>query len=208
MLSGRIYAETNAAVKTGLAISNPNDADVPVNFYFTDANGVDTQRGSLVLHAHEELARYLNESPFSGGDSIQGTFTFMASAPVAAVAIRGLTNERSEFLITILPVIDLDAGLSFDAQMMAHFATGGGWNTQVLLINPTNGILSGMMQFIGSSGTLSQSSSYMIPSRSSYRFVADSASPAIATGSVLISPAAGSPALRASSAMICARGCV
>ena len=79
-----------------------------------------------MLHAHEELARYLNESPFSGGDSIDGTFTFTVSAPVVAVAIRGLTNERSEFVITVLPVIDLNAAVSHDALTMAHFATGGG----------------------------------------------------------------------------------
>lgn len=191
--NGRIYAETNNAIKTGLAISNPNDVDVSVNFYFTDANGLRGPTGTFVLHAHEELARYLDESPFSGGNSIDGTFTFTASSPVVAVAIRGLTNERSEFLITILPLVDLDLAVTHDARTMAHFASGGGWETQVLLINPTDEAISGTVQFIRSNGSPDSSLPYMIPPRSSNHFVRNNAAASISTGSVLISPAAGSP---------------
>jgi sugar lactone lactonase YvrE len=191
--NGRIYAETNTKARTGLAISNPNDVDVSVNFYFTDANGVDRQGGAFLLRAREQLARYLNEAPFSGGDSIDGTLTFAASVPVAAVAIRGLTNERSEFLVTVLPLVDLDSPVTYDSRTMAHFATGGGWTTQVLLINPTDAVISGTAQFKHNNGTVDSALPYMIPARSSRRFVADTASSSPVTGSVLISPSANTP---------------
>ena len=56
-----------------------------------------------------------------------GTFTFTASQPISVVALRGLTNERSEFLITTLPVADLS---SLQVPMLLSFHTmqmvGGG----------------------------------------------------------------------------------
>src|SRR5207247_3800339 len=144
--------------------------------------------GSVLLRPREQLARFLNEAPFSGGNSIQGAFTFIASAPVAAVAIRGRTNERSEFLMTTLPVADLDAMVSRDTRTIAHFATGGGWRTEVLLVNPTDEVLSGTARFIGDDGRTIQSYSYRISPRSSRRLVAESASASIEKGSVSITP--------------------
>ena len=37
--SGRIYAEINGPVDTGLAIANPNSQAANISFYFTDAAG-------------------------------------------------------------------------------------------------------------------------------------------------------------------------
>ena len=101
---GRIFAEVNDSVNTGLAIANPNDAPATVAFYFTDTEGVRFGEGSFELGAHEQTAKFLDETPFNGGDEVSGTFTFTSSLPIAVIALRGLTNRDGEFLMTTLPV--------------------------------------------------------------------------------------------------------
>jgi hypothetical protein len=191
---GRIYAEVDGPVNTGVAISNPNDSDVRIDFYFTGLNGVDSHSGSFQLRSHEQSARFLNEAPFSGGEVIHGAFTFTASAPVAAIALRGRTNERSEFLMTTLPVVDLDAPVSNQVQTMAHFSTGGGWRTEILLVNPTDETLSGTVRFIGDDGVAGASYPYTISPRSSQRLTIDDSSRSVQKGSVSITPQANAVA--------------
>src|SRR5207249_6272980 len=102
--SGRIYAEVSSALNTGLAIANPNTQAVTVTYYFTDQNGTSTAPLTTTIGPSSQIAKFLTDAPFNSAASFNGTFTFTASAPVAAVALRGRTNERSEFLITTLPV--------------------------------------------------------------------------------------------------------
>ena len=110
--TGRIYAEVNGPVNTGVAIANPNASDATISFSFTDADGVDFGQGQVTIPGHGQIAAFLNESPFNGGSTIQGTYFFIASSPVSVVALRGFSNERSEFLITTLPVSPLSSAVT------------------------------------------------------------------------------------------------
>jgi len=56
---GRIFAEVNSPVNTGLAIANPNDVSAMITFSFTDVNGVDFGSGSFTLGANEQTAKFL-----------------------------------------------------------------------------------------------------------------------------------------------------
>src|SRR5437016_1628060 len=91
--SGRIYAEVNTTLNTGVAIANPNSVPVTLNFYFTDRNGTNFGAGSTTIDANSQIAKFLDQAPFNAGASVFGTFTFTASAPVSVIALRGLTNE-------------------------------------------------------------------------------------------------------------------
>jgi hypothetical protein len=93
------------------------------------------------------MAKFLNESPFNAPSSLTGTFTFSSSLPVAVVAVRGLTNERSEFLMTTLPVTDLLGSVMMEPIVFPHFADGGGWSTQIVLVNPTGSALQRTRRF-------------------------------------------------------------
>ena len=146
VLEGRIFAETDGAVRTGLAIANPNDGPATVRFFFTDGNGMDYGHGSLMLGPREQTARFLDEDPFNGGSGMLGTFTFTSNQPVAVIALRGFVNERSEFLMTTLPVAPLSAPAG-GTVYFPHFTDGGGWTTQVILVNPTDALISGSVQF-------------------------------------------------------------
>ena len=43
--AGRIHAEVNTAVNTGVAIANPNDQSATISFYFTDSDGTSSSAG-------------------------------------------------------------------------------------------------------------------------------------------------------------------
>jgi hypothetical protein len=151
MVSGRTYAEVNGPINTGLAIVNPNSSAVQIGFSFTDQNGNDFGQNSFTIDGNTQIARFLDQEPFAAS-SFAGSFSFNASAPVAVIAIRSMVNERGEFLMTTQPVIGMPINISASPFVLAHFADGGGWKTQVILVNTTDVSLTGTVQFF-SEGT-------------------------------------------------------
>jgi hypothetical protein len=193
--SGRIYAEVDGGVNTGIAIVNPSDVPVTLNFYFTGSNGQRSAEGSTTIAANGQLARFLNEAPFTGSISFfHGTFTFEASAPVSAIALRSVINERSEFLVTTLPVADLSATAETAPVVFPQYAEGGGWTTQILLVNPTDDVLRGSVQFYGHGTSVSPGRpayaalSYMLPARSSTKVRTSSQTSSTMTGWIRVVP--------------------
>ena len=181
---GRIFAEVNGPVNTGLAIANPNGEMAIISFYFTDTSGTSFSNGSFELDAHQQTAKFLDQQPFNGGSTVLGTFTFESSVPIAVIALRGFTNEAGEFLMTTLPVAPLSSS-SEETVYIPHFAAGGGWVTQVILVNPTDSTITGTVGFLGSGsdttaaspviltlddGSTGSNFDYSIPPRSSQRF--------------------------------------
>ncbi len=187
--SGRIYAEAAGPVNTGLAIANPGSAPSTLTFYFTDQNGQTTGTGSTTIAANSQTAAFLNEAPFNAGSSFTGTFTFSASSPIAVIALRGFTNERSEFLITTLPVADLALPATNGAILFPHFADGAGWTTQMLLVNPTDAPMTGSIQFASA-----PAQNYSIAGKSSVNVATSGLGTTVVTGSVRVVPSAGSNA--------------
>ena len=202
---GRIFAEVNGSVNTGLAIANPNDVDATISFYFTNLEGTNFGEGSLTLGANQQTAKFLDQVPFNGV-SVLGTFTFTSSVPISVVALRGFTNQRSEFLITTLPVAPLSSASS-DTIYFPHFAYGGGWVTQVILVNPTDATITGNVEFLGQGSgttaaapvtlTLDDASTgssflYAIAPRTSKRFTTSNPEGSVTVGSVRATPDNGS----------------
>jgi hypothetical protein len=177
--SGRIPVSIGDSLDTGIAIANPFTQDVTIDFYFTDQDGATVKSGTTVITAYNQVARFLTQAPFRIGSPAQGTFTFTASGPVAATALRGLLNERDEFLITTLPVVDITAHRT-DPVVVPHYADGGGWTTEIILVNPGDSACEGSMQFydqgnevtpgraisISVDGSIGTSFGYSIPGRS------------------------------------------
>jgi sugar lactone lactonase YvrE len=192
--SGRIYAEINSTVNTGIAIANPTNQPATISFFFTDSSG-DFGRNATTIPPNGQIARFLNQPPFSGPSSLTGAFTFSSSIPVSVVALRGRTNERSEFLLTTLPVADLSAAASTGVLVFPHFAAGGGWTTQIVLVNSTDATLTGGLEFRDPSGQVTTASNpfntnltYSISPRSSFKMQTAAVSSPVLTGSVRIIP--------------------
>ena len=182
--SGRIYAEVDGPVNTGLAIANPNDSAATIDYFFTDANGVDSGNGSFSLAANAQTAKFLDQDPFNAPAATQGSFTFSSSVPISVIALRGNTNDRGEFLMTTLPVASLTPATE-DTIYLPRFVDGVGFTTQVILVNPTDATIRGTVQFFGTGsetsaatpatltltdGQVGSSFTYSIPARSSKRF--------------------------------------
>jgi hypothetical protein len=191
--NGRIFAEVSGVVNTGIAIANPNDTPAAVSFYFTDGGGTNFGSGSFTLAANGQISAFLNEQPFNTGllsaPSLASarTFTFSSSVPIGVIALRGFTNERSEFLITTMPVVDL-AHTTSGTLVMPHFADGGGWTTVVNLINPSDNAISGTVTFVD---IASSPIPYTIAARSSAQVRIPTFAVDVRTGSVQINPASG-----------------
>jgi hypothetical protein len=182
----RIYAEIGGSVNTGLAIANPNSQAASISFYFTNSSGTDLASGTINVPANGHIAKFLNDPSFNAVTNFQGTFTLSSTVPIAVIALRGFTNERNEFLMSTLPVTDLSASVANTPAVLPHFADGGGWRTQVILVNPTDTAMTGSIQFVTSGGQTISTSPYSIPKRSSFKQVTAGTGAAIQTGSIQI----------------------
>jgi hypothetical protein len=203
---GRIYVESDRSFKTGIAMANPNGRPAIVDFYFTDTAGTAMRDRQTTIPANGQIVAFLDEQPFAGQSPFRGTLTFSSSQDLYVSAIRAHINERSEFLMTPLPVMPLSSRSAGGIQFIPHFADGGGWTTQILLVNPTSAAIRGKIQFF-SQGTPSADGEpvvmeldgktgtafdYVIPANASQR-VDTSGSPAEPrVGSVRIMPDSGS----------------
>ena len=190
--SGRVYAEVGPSINTGVAIANPSDGPVTVSFYFTDGIGNDSGHGIATIPARQQVSAFLNAAPFNGPDSINGTFTFMASFLVSATAIRSLTNTRGEFLMSTLPVVEPGPG-GPGPLTVPHFAQGGGWTTRLVLVNPSGGLLAGTVQFLGGSGELVGGFPYEVPPRGVWAVGSPGQGSALRTGSIRVLPEGAAP---------------
>ncbi len=166
------------------------------------------------MGAHRQTSRFLNQTPFNSGEVESGTFTFTSSLPIAVIALRGFTNRDGEFLMTTLPVAPLATPLTpFNSDTafqgtvyFPHFADGGGWATQVILVNPTVRTITGTVRFLdqGSATTAAASAvrtledgrtgssfGYSIPPNDSYRIVTWIPRDSVSVGSIRAIPDPG-----------------
>ena len=81
-----------------------------------------------------------------------GTLTFTASEPVAITTLRGFINERGDFLVSTLPVLDPTVPASTTSNYLPQFAVGDGWTTELILMNTRGEPVSGTVSFTNSSG--------------------------------------------------------
>jgi hypothetical protein len=217
--SGRTYAEVSASLQenTGVAMANPNAADVTVNFDIRSTAGTLIRSGSFVLTGTatscvptvaqicNQMARFLNEAPFLSGAGIQGTLSFTSTLPISVIALRGFFNERNppEFLITTLPVLDLNLPATTGIRVIPHFVAGESWTTKVLLVNPTGSMQTGTIQVLDANGaaqnvridsTVANSAGYSVAGNSSQKFTITGAGPVgVASGSIRVVPTGGGP---------------
>ena len=143
--AGRIPALVDESAVTGIALTNPNTSDITVAFYFTDSAGSDSELRRITIPARRHMAAFFDEEPFLGSESLGGTFTFMSSEPVSALALSGTINRRSEFIFTALPIASLTS-LTSEITTIPHWEQGGERRTEFVLVNPSDQAVSGELQ--------------------------------------------------------------
>ena len=129
-----------------------------------------------------------------------GTMTFTASAPIAVTALRGFTNERGEFLVSTVPVVDLSVPATTTPAYLPNFAVGGGWRTELVLVNTNDVAISGSIAFFDQSGnsttvpigtTTASSVDYSVPAKRTLKFPLPNLGSIIQTGTVRVTPLVG-----------------
>jgi hypothetical protein len=207
MQYGSLFVETSASVKTGVAIANPNSESLAVWFRFNEAaTGATVHSGLFSIPAHQQVAAFLDDPLFGGPSSMIGTFEFDSTGPVAAIALRGLYNERSEFIMSTTPVVDRLITQEQAETEISHFADGAGWASQVVLFNPGPDEAAGEIRWTSPDGNdvlmdargqfcpdcpAASRFQYRIPARGAYYLRTSNTSNVLRTGRVNIVPSSG-----------------
>jgi hypothetical protein len=207
--SGAAYVKIAAAtdrsdrVSTGIAFSNSSGQNADISYSLVDANGAEVKTGVIALPANQQLSAFLDEAPFFAPASFTGTFKYSSTVPVSASGMRGITKSTGEFLFSSLP-LSID-GQSAAGNALPLFVDGGGWSTEVVLMNRSSAPQHGTVQFYGAgtstdaapllemrvNGETRSTFDYSIPPQSIARFVTESTGTQMATGSVRITPTSG-----------------
>ncbi len=150
LTSGRVFVTfTTNILNTVLAIVNPNDGDVRIDFVFSDSRQLptDVASGSFTIGANRQTARFISEDPFNLATGTKGALTLTSTLPVSVVALRLSLASNGDFVFSSMPVSDLTR-TSTETVFLPHFVTGGAWSSRVILVNPTDETIAGRVGFI------------------------------------------------------------
>jgi len=165
--SGRTFLEVSAdgVVNTGIIVTNTGTQDATLNFDLRDDQGTIFKTGVFVIKSTGngcsagvicgQLSSFVDEWPFLSDHNFRGTLTFTSSTPVSFAAVRAFHNEvtPAELILTNQPIVDLSRAAESQAQVIPHVVLGGGFTTQLVLVNPTGAYLQGTVHFTDSTGT-------------------------------------------------------
>ena len=133
----RIYLDLSGDHNTGLAIANVAATSSTINvkaFQSDGVTGAGTSNGPLQLIGGGHLARFADQLIAGLPEGFTGVLDIRSTTPIAALTLRSLYNERHDFLLTTLPVADLNQSAPSPA-MFPQIADGGGFLTQFILLN-------------------------------------------------------------------------
>jgi acetyltransferase-like isoleucine patch superfamily enzyme len=193
--AGRIYAEQAPGVNTRMTFANSSSTTATITIFLTDVSGVDSAGGTLTVPGKGKVTKLLSD--FSLPPSLS-TLTFSSTIPIAVSAVRSFLNEIGETLYSALPVSDFSEPVG-ETVVVPHFANGGGFTGRIVAVNPSDQVIAGTIQILGTAGqpltiTLNGRTNnifnYQISPRAAIVFTAAAAA-SISTGSVRITPAAG-----------------
>ena len=202
IVSGRIFVDESSATRTGVALVNRSAEAANVTLTLRDAAGVEFGQKPLELGPGGHVARFVDELFTNRPAVFSGSLTFESNRPLAAITLRLTQNTYGEPLYTTLPVVNVAAGAPAGGIVFPHIAAGGGYSTQLILINPSARALRGRVNLVDSDGRallLRQQGNtvadfvYDIPPHGSYRSELEGLSD-VKVGYAAVEPDSGSAA--------------
>jgi photosystem II stability/assembly factor-like uncharacterized protein len=133
----RVYLDLSGNHNVGLAIANIGTvaSSIAIAAYQTDGTtSAGTSQGPLTLAAGGHDAKFADQLISGLPVGFKGVLDISSTTPFAALTLRSLTNERNEFLMTTLPVADLNQAAPSPI-VFPQIADGGGYVTQFILIS-------------------------------------------------------------------------
>ena len=157
-----IYAEASGvfgqsgSLQSGVAVANPEDAELAATFELLEWNGVGSSRiATRTIPANGQIALFMNQLFPNLALPFRGTLrvTTSGTSSVSVIGLRGRYNERSEFLVTTTPPAAESASPSEGELVFPHFADGDGYTTQFILFSSPAGQPGGAaVRMLGPSG--------------------------------------------------------
>jgi hypothetical protein len=150
----RLAFDNTGTVSTGLAIANQAGSAARVNVVIRNDAGAQIGTGTISLAARGHSSFMLSDAsagfPVTAG--LRGTVEF--DTPTGGqISVLGLRMNSipsgSGFALTSLPLL---ANVGTGGGALAHFASGGGWQTTFTLVNTGTSAATATLNFFGGNG--------------------------------------------------------
>jgi hypothetical protein len=165
---------------------------VRIGFRFIDASGAVSGDGIADIPPGEAISGFLSGAPFHGPTNAESTFAFDATLPVLAAALGGETNSRGGFIMSERPVFDPGVSPPPERRWVPLVARGGGWTTDVVLVNTTGQATSGRVALRFPSDPQPELEfEYLIPAGAARRIAVQSTDPTPRLGFARVDPDPG-----------------
>jgi len=144
MTNGQVFASTAVASATAITMVNRSDEDAAVTVYFTPNGGGAVLDRSFTLAGHAQLSGFIYAQPFNIPVDQIGTLVYTSTTPLSTIALRA--GSGGPPVNIYLPIQNLNR-VSTNPSTIPQIADGGGWFSQISLVNPMDVPISGEIRF-------------------------------------------------------------
>lgn len=142
---------------TGIALVNYNGPSTTANvtLSLTSLDGTFNQTTTLTVPPNGHVAQFIDQL-FGAGvvpGNFQGMLTLTSDAPIALITLRLTANQIGDNLYSTLPVANLNVP-PMGNQYLVQIVNGGGYATQIILINTGGSDGSVRVSFMDDNGTV------------------------------------------------------
>jgi hypothetical protein len=146
-----VYVDTTGQHNTGLAIANPSGAALNVSLTAFQTDGTTRAgSGSVPLVPLGHTAAFAGQFISGLPSGFTGVLDISAPQPFVALTVRSLQNSRGDFLLTAMPVAELNQTPASEL-VFPQIVDSGGYQTQVILLI-TAGSSTVVVDYLGNSG--------------------------------------------------------
>jgi type 1 glutamine amidotransferase len=137
-----LFVELNSAINrnVGVAVANPGGTAATLTVTLRGSDGLAAGNAVVVtLPAHQQLTKFVSEIfQGIGAEGFVGSLRIQSSSPVSVLGLR-----FSGVLFSTLPVANNAVSPGKTSPVFPQFAMGGGWATQLALVNDSVSTMSG-----------------------------------------------------------------
>jgi photosystem II stability/assembly factor-like uncharacterized protein len=148
----RFFVDLTTRSNSGLAVVNPGATPLAINAILRNNIGVIASTTSFTLGSHKHMAMFVDQLFPGLKPPFLGTLTMSATGGFAAINLSSAVNGYGETIFSALPVVNLDRPSAGDRLILPHLVDGGGFATEVLLLNPSSIPASGTISFFNDNG--------------------------------------------------------
>lgn len=162
-MHGRIFVDQRGA-RTAINLANPADDAIATSLTLRDLSGNQLSTGHRRIGPRQSLLLFVDELFPELVPGFTGSLTFETEHSddrLAGVALRQRRNARGETIFSTLPVADLSAQDAAEQIVFPLVTAGGGFSTQLVLVNRTDRRITGLIELKAPDGSaLEMESSY------------------------------------------------